>query len=214
MAGGSAQREADRRRAAREATVRARHPHVGGLILALSDEPQDTKNWAKGAEGERQLGASLDALAEAGIVVLHDRLRPGTAANIDHLAVTPSGIWVIDAKHYRGEVARRTVGGWFSRDVRLYVGWRDRTDLVRKMATQVDAVRNALAVDRAGVPVRPMLCFVNGDWPLLAGPFELGGVLVTWPRAAVRVLRRPGPVDREDRERIARELDARLRPAS
>lgn len=182
--------------------------------MALTDAPQDTKNWARGAEGERQLGARLDALTEAGIVVLHDRLRPGTTANIDHLVVTPSGIWVIDAKHYRGAVARRTVGGWFSRDVRLYVGRRDRTELATKMATQVDAVRNALAVDRVAIAVRPMLCFVNADWALLAKPFELDGVLVTWPKAAVRVLRRPGPVDPDNRDRIARQLDARLRPAS
>ena len=32
-------------------------------------------------------------------MVIHDRLRPGTTANIDHPAVTPTGVWMIDAKH-------------------------------------------------------------------------------------------------------------------
>jgi hypothetical protein len=87
----------------------AAHPHIGGLILALTDDPQATKNWAKGAEGERKLGAGLDGLSGAGVISLHDRLRPGTQANIDHLAVTPSGIWVIDAKRYKGQVEKRDV---------------------------------------------------------------------------------------------------------
>ena len=97
-AGGSARREYERLKARREAHVRARHPRLGGLILAVTDEPQTTTNWAVGAEGERKLGAGLDGLVDEGVMSLHDRLRPGTRGNIDHLAIGPSGVWVIDAK--------------------------------------------------------------------------------------------------------------------
>ena len=37
-------------------------------------------------------------------MVLHDRLRPGTTANIDHPAEPPTGVWMIDAKRYNGQV--------------------------------------------------------------------------------------------------------------
>src|SRR3569623_830945 len=40
VAGASAQREFDRRKGKRETRIRADHPHVGGLLLALTDQPQ------------------------------------------------------------------------------------------------------------------------------------------------------------------------------
>jgi hypothetical protein len=143
VAGASARREFERRKVKREVLIRSRHPHVGGLLLAISDEPQTTRNWATGAEGERQLGASLDGLAPAGVIALHDRVRPGTTANIDHMAVTPSGVWVIDAKRYAGQVTKKDVGGWFSTDARLFVGRRDCMKLVSAMSKQVAASHGA-----------------------------------------------------------------------
>src|SRR5690349_11847768 len=107
-AGGSARNEYDRRRNARAERVRSKHKRLGGVILALTDEPQSTTAWARGAEGERLLGAGLDRLAPHGVATLHDRLqRRGAKANIDHLAIAASGIWIIDAKRYKGRVERR-----------------------------------------------------------------------------------------------------------
>jgi hypothetical protein len=213
-AGGSAQREYERRKAKREDAIRSRHPRLGGLILALSDDPQSTTAWAKGAEGERRLGAGLDTLAEAGVVALHDRLIPGTRANIDHLAVAPSGVWVIDAKRYSGQVSKRDVGGWFSTDLRLYVGRRDCTKLVAAMGKQVAAVRAALGGDWADVPVRPVLCFIDAEWGWFARPFELDGVVVAWPKATRQLLVRPGPYTPDGIDLIAAHLENRLAAAS
>lgn len=207
-------READRQRAKHERGIRSRHPRIGGLILAVSDDPQAQKNWAKGAVGEQKVGAGLDGLAPAGVVSLHDRLRPGTKANIDHLAITPSGVWAIDAKRYQGEVRKRDVGGWFSTDVRLYVGRRNCMKLVDAMDKQVVAVRRALGTQWDDIPVRPMLCFVDAGWPWFPKPFELEGVLVTWPKAMRELLVRPGPYDPATVQQIAAKLDERLRPAS
>ena len=90
VAGASAQREYERRMVKREERIRAAHPRLGGLLLALTDEPQSTKAWAAGARGEELLGARLDGLAGEGVRVLHDRRIPRTKANIDHIAVAPS----------------------------------------------------------------------------------------------------------------------------
>jgi hypothetical protein len=54
------------------------------------------------------------AVGDAG-VVLHDRAVPRGRANIDHIAVVPSGVWVIDTKRYRGRVRR---SGRLGRDER------------------------------------------------------------------------------------------------
>jgi hypothetical protein len=61
--------------------------------------------------------------------MLHDRRIPGTRANIDHLVVAATGVWIVDAKSYRGKVEQRDVGGWFTTDKRLFAGGRDRSGL-------------------------------------------------------------------------------------
>jgi len=77
---------AARERARYEDRVRARHPRIGGFLLAVTEEPQVVKNWDKGAVGEEKLAAGLDGLADAGVIAIHDRRRPGTTANIDRIA--------------------------------------------------------------------------------------------------------------------------------
>jgi len=192
-AGASAMREFERRRDRRQEQIRGAHPTIGGLILALSNEPQSTIAWARGAEGERLLGARLDDCADASVIVLHDRRIPGSRANIDHLVVTSGLVFVIDAKRYAGEVRRRRVGSLFRREERLYVGRRDCTNLVAASNKQAHVVGNALVDEHPSIRVLPVLCFVGGDWGLFSCPFELDGVLVTWPKfLAEVVLKRAG----------------------
>jgi len=121
---------------------------------------------------------------------------------------------VIDAKRYRGEVVKNDVGGWFSPEIRLYVGRRDCTTLVRAMSTQVAAVREAMGARWAAIPVHPVVCFVGAEWRMFAKPFEVRGVLVTWPRALREMLARPGSCPAHSIEIIAATLEEGLRPAS
>lgn len=131
VAGSSARREHERRVAAREERIRSRHPKLGGLILALSDDPQTIQAWATGAVGEERLGRRLDAAAGPLVRVLHDRRIPGSRANLDHLVVCPTGVFVVDAKRYQGRPHRVVEGGLFSpRTEKLLVGRRDCTKLV------------------------------------------------------------------------------------
>ncbi|NTW38511.1 MAG: NERD domain-containing protein [Cellulomonadaceae bacterium] len=195
-AGSSARREYERRSAAREKRVRDKHPRIGGFLLAISEEPQSTTAWARGAKGEEMLGRGLDSLADKGVRLLHDRRIPRTRANIDHVAVTPSGVYVIDAKRYAGRPTLRVEGGLIRpRTSRLVIGSRDGTKLVEGMHKQVGLVLDALAA--AGVddvPVHGMLCFVDADWPLIGGSFQIDGVSVLWPRKAYERLTSSGPL--------------------
>lgn len=190
--GASAQREADRKSDARVQRVRTAHPRIGGMLLALSDDPQSTRAWRTGASGERAVGRRLNEWATSGGgAVLHDRRIPGTRANIDHIAVAPGGVWVIDAKQYTGRVEEVNVGGLLRRDMRLRVGGRDRSKLAAAVLGQMETV--AAALDRSRGEEAPpqvfgMLCFVGADWKLFAKPFIHAGVHVTWPVAAVKLL--------------------------
>jgi hypothetical protein len=139
VAGASAQHEYERRKNKRETRIRDAHPRMGGLILALSDDPQSTKAWATGAQGEKRQGRLLDGLVGDGVHVLHDRRIPPTKANIDHIVVCPSGVFVIDAKKYQGQrPSLRIEVGWIrARTETLMVGSRNRTNLVDGVHKQV-----------------------------------------------------------------------------
>ncbi len=212
VAGASARREHERRVAAREARVRSKHPKLGGLILALSDEPQTTQAWATGAVGEERLGRRLDALAGPLVKVLHDRGIPRSRATLDHRVVCASGVFVVDAKRYKGRPRRTVEGGLFSPRVeKLLVGRRDCTRLVDAGLKQADLVREVLADD--AVEVRSVLCFVEADWPLLASDFLVRKVSVTWPKMLASTIKRPGPLDEDQVASIHQRLAAAFPPA-
>lgn len=185
VAGSSARREYERRKSKDEERLRQKWGKLGGIAVALSDERQSTKAWATGAVGEERLGARLDSLASESIAVLHDRRIPGSKANIDHIAVTTAGIWVIDAKRYKGKPELRIEGGILRPRVEtLQVGRRDCTKLVDGVLKQVELVRDLVGE----VPVTGALCFVEADWPLIGGAFATRGVHALWPKRLAKLL--------------------------
>lgn len=196
VAGGSATREHDRRHNARQERVQAAHPKIGKFLLAVFDDPQSTKAWSVGAAGEQQLGGMLAGVASPTVRVLHDRRIPRSTANIDHLVVCSSGVYVIDAKRYRDKRPELRVEGGILRPRQelLVVAGRDQSKLVEGMKRQLGLVQTALA-DEPDVPVRGVLCFVDADWPLIGGSFTVDGVLVLWPKKLKAMLSEPGPLD-------------------
>jgi hypothetical protein len=158
--------------------------------VALTPERQSTRAWSTGALGEERVGARLDGIASERIRVLHDRRIPGTKRNIDHIVVTPAGVWVVDTKRYKGAPGLRVEGGLFRPRVeKLFVAGRDQTKLVDGVLGQVLDVREVVP----DAPVRGALCFVDADWPMLAASFQVGGVEVLWPRKLVSRLTAPAP---------------------
>ena len=193
-AGASARREYERRRDSREQRIRAAHPKLGGLILALSDDPQSTRAWERGAIGEELMAKRLADLPDT-FRVLHDRRIRGTRANIDHIAIGPSGVWVIDAKRYVNKrPALRVEGGFIRPRVEsLRIGGRDGTKLVQGVQSQVERVTAAL--DDVALPVTGVLCFLEADWPLIGGSFTIDGIHVLWPRLLVKRATEAPPQD-------------------
>ncbi|WP_293781471.1 nuclease-related domain-containing protein [uncultured Aeromicrobium sp.] len=185
VAGSSARREYERRKAKDEERLRQKWGKLGGIAVALSDEKKSTKAWATGAVGEERLGARLDSLASESIAVLHDRRVPGMKANIDHIATTTAGIWVIDAKRYKGRPELKIEGGILRPRVeKVLVGRRDCTKLVDGVLKQIDLVRDIVG----DIPVNGALCFVDADWPLMGGAFTTRDVHVLRPKRLAKLL--------------------------
>jgi hypothetical protein len=213
VAGSSARRVFDRRRAAREARVKGRLGEMlGGVVLAITDEPQSTRAWRIGAIGEEKLASALSGVP--GIRTLHDRSVPGTRGNIDHIIVAPAGVFVVDAKNYQGLIAIRDRGGLFHSDLRLFVGRRDCSRLAENMDWQCKAVTRVLeAIGLETIPpVIGVLCFVDGEWPLLMPPETFKSVRLEGTRSIRELIDSKRSLDPAAIARIAESIAAALPP--
>lgn len=108
--------------------------------------------WEKGAAGEIAVARALEALP-AGWVVLHDLVWPGRQrANIDHVAMGPGGVFVIDAKNWSGRIEVR--------DQVLLQNGRRREPTVMSAA---EAARAVQGIAPSPATCTAVLCFVRDD---------------------------------------------------
>lgn len=132
--------------------------------------PLSTSVWATGADGEAATARYLAELEPDRYLVLHDLRIPRSRANIDHLVIGPSGVFVADTKTVRGSLEVR------GRE--LWVGRRRGRRLVESVRWQTEVAGGALAPTLAGVKVRPVLAFHRAEFPLLRRRLEVDGVSV------------------------------------
>jgi hypothetical protein len=175
-----------------------------GRCAAGGRGPSRRPAWRSGAEGERAVGARLDALGGHGVLTLHDRRMPGSRANIDHIVVARSGIVVVDSKNHAGKVVVTRSG--------LTIAGRRCDGMVPGVQRQVAVVRQTLA-DQQLPPdlVRGVLCFTRADLPWLRP--APGGVHLLNRKGLARELCRPGPLGPAQVRHLAETLAARLPPA-
>jgi len=218
VAGRSARRESERKR---ERRLQGARPKSGlaGLIAALfgpsakeKRQLAEEKNWATGADGEQLLARSLARRCPE-VPLLHDRRMPRSRANIDHIAVAASGVYVIDAKRYSGTI--KVLKPLFG-EPKLKIGGRDRTKLLDGLDKQVMVVQAVLRAVAPDAPVRGCLCFVapegvlaDSGLPVLR-TLKINGYPLYYPRRLARRLNRPGRLSPEQAHRIHAELAQRL----
>lgn len=180
---------------------------AGAALCAASTRVgtlRDPDRWRRGAEGEQCTAELLDTLPARRWTVWHDLRVPGSRANIDHLVVGPTGVWVVDTKSPRGEVR----SGW--RSVQLG-GRRLDTEPVRWEAEVVADRLERLAgahLPRA-IPVRPIVA-IHGA-PLNRGGVRVGGVRVVGAdRLVSRIRRGRRRITRADRRTLCRLVEKNL----
>lgn len=135
-AGGSAQREYEKRKANERAAIKRNLVWAVPLVVAMSvaggilvERFVGSFGWPAGLLIAIGLGLELWGTSSHitaygigaegerltgrvldkldGYVVLHDRKIPGSRANIDHIAFGPGGVFVIETKKYKDEVTVR-----------------------------------------------------------------------------------------------------------
>jgi hypothetical protein len=116
---------------------------------------------------------------------------PRGHGNIDHLAVAPAGVFVIDSKRYTGKVV-------VDEGERLLVKGRERRKIVDGLDRQVEVVRAALRDFGQGeVEVQGVLCFVKRNFALGEGKQTVRGHLLLRRRSLARHLTAKGPLGPE-----------------
>jgi len=156
---------------------------AGGAAMLLWPR-HDPSRWARGAAGERATAALLENLPGRHWVVLHDLALPGSRANIDHLVIGPTGVWVVDTKAYRA---------------RLDARWRNvmvgsvplSTAAVRWEAERVSGAlgveaRPIVAVHGSGLPRRGRRCSGVRVIPATRLVHRLGRGRRFWPSLTAR----------------------------
>jgi hypothetical protein len=118
---------------------------LAGWRLRFRPSP-DARAWRRGAAGERRTARLLGQLERQGWVVLHDLAVPGSAANIDHLAIGPGGVFVIDSKQYRGRLQLDSSG-------RLWHGRYPLTTVLRAVSFEADRAAQVLADPQVVAPI-------------------------------------------------------------
>jgi hypothetical protein len=150
------------------------------MLLEAALPRSSTTAWAKGAEGEERTATYLDPLAREGFVIFHDRKIPMSVANIDHIVIGPTGVYVVETKNISG--AFRIRGD------EVQIGGR-RVALVEEVRLEVEATWNALASVLAprGLRVTPIVCAHRAELPLFRR--HVGGIRILSGRGLPRYIR-------------------------
>lgn len=175
------------------------------VLAALVLRPErDPERWLRGSAGEAATARLLAGLPGSRWAVMHDLEVPGSRANIDHLVIGPTGVWVIDTKTRRGQPSRglRTlrVGG-------------------RPLDTAPVAFEAQVVSDRLRVRARPLVAVHGLDLPRRGVTSR--GVRVVAAARLVRLVRRPGllrwpwwnRLGRHEVERLTRLAESTFAPA-
>lgn len=145
-----------------------------GLSEPLLDARNRIKAWKKGAEVEESTEKFLRKLP-ADFVVMHDLAIPGSKANIDHLVVGPTGVFVVDSKNYRGKITENKAGEL----------WSGKYPMARAIET-VNWEATKVAQALGGIGAEAILCVHGAELP--RRNIAKNGVRLAGPRGTLRIL--------------------------
>lgn len=130
---------------------------AAGVATAVwwSRKPSGASSWTQGAAAEERTASLLAPLVQLGWWVGHDRSIPRSRANLDHVAIHPSGRFLvyIDTKawHARGALIR------WQNDALMYGPW-DKTKAMRTVKWEARRLS-----EETGLPVVPVIAVDGGQ---------------------------------------------------
>lgn len=146
---------------------------AGAALWWFASRRCGAERWLRGAQGEESTAVVLGRLRARRWQVRHDLRVPGSRANLDHVVIGRTGVWLVDTKTTRLPVTTR----WG----RVRVGGEP----LQTASTLWEA---EVLSDRLGWPVRPLIALHGSGLRRRGG--RAGGVPVVPATALRRRLRR------------------------
>lgn len=165
-----------------------------------------TRRSARAVPGSEPAQRHLAVMLERCAFALHGCATDDAGTRIDHLAVGPSGVWVVASR--RVALERIQLRRSLRAAPALRVGGVDRPELLELLDRQRLLVCSVLA-DQPHVPVHTALCFAGGEFPLL-GSLSSGGHHILPPAELAARVGAAGPLRRSESRFVAQLLDERL----
>ena len=127
----------------------------------------------------------LDGLIDYGFVILDDRAVASARASIDHLAIGPSGVFVVDRTTWQGQISA-------SSDA-VYIDGRQRTGATDVVLRATAAVEDVLGHELKGLgtTVQPVISFDLATNRNFEG--SVGKVSIAAARSVAKVIRAGQP---------------------
>ncbi len=164
---------------------------------------RNAEAWERGADGEVTTARVLGGLSAEGWRVFHDVRWPGRAqANIDHVIVGPSGVFVIDTKSWTGSIEVRS--GALRQD-----GRRRARHVIASAAAAMAIGELLPGVDTKAI--RPVICFAR-DEPIFGWCSDV--MVCSTENIVTFLASRPRVFDEAEMTAIAEALAVSLRCAS
>lgn len=158
--------------------------------------------YEKGAEGEEATARALAALPSDQWTVFHDLCWPGRKlANVDHVAVGPGGVFVIDSKNWTGTVEVKD-------EVLRQNGYQRETSVAS--AAEAAIAVSLATPDLPSTLVVPVLCFVRDE--SVTG-WARDVMVCSTTNVADMLASRPPVMDDATRQRVTVALDVSLTAA-
>ena len=156
------------------------------IYIALRESPPSyIEKWRAGHEGERRTAQALAGLSREGWQIRHD-LDGGRGTNIDHVAISEAGVYLLDSKNYSG------VGSLEQGELRVRLledpddGWRCRGMVPRMRAASAGLKEQIEAATGVRVWVQAVvvlwMTFPEGVGKLDDVVFVHGDQLADWLR--------------------------------
>lgn len=164
-----------------------------GVLLAVLVARRAQSTWGKGLAAERRVGDRIEhALVRPGCAFAHDvKEALGGAGNVDHVVLTPAGVWVVETK-----------AAWLAKEAFKRA--------LRQAAANVERVRRQL--DHGDVPVRGALVIADNHEPYEADnewegePVTAFRVVSFWRRLQAECAGEAASMEPGKREDLARKV--------
>lgn len=170
--------------------------------------------WIRALPSARDRRSSLprEILEESGSAVLQDLRIDGSGSRNTLIAVSPAGVFVIDARNSKGLVHTKRLGPISDLGPsQLHVGRKNCTPSVDRLARKLEAVREALRPTpwASEVPVCAVLCLTRAVWGF-ASPIEIDDVWIGWPKLLPARLQAPVVMDSATIQEVSSMITERL----